>query len=123
MKVKCKSFSCAARVPRKLMSGSACYGIYSARDVKLAPGVTKTIALDIGFEFSKKYTCRIYPSSSFSLLPAFVGGGVFDSDYRGNISVILTSFASSDVNVKVGDWIAQIMFLKREEVSFLEVSE
>ena len=116
MKVKCKSFSCAARVPRKLMSGSACYGIYSAREVKLAPGVTKTIALDIGFEFSKKYTCRIYPSSSFSLLPAFVGGGVFDSDYRGNISVILTSFASSDVNVKVGDWIAQILFEKRRGI-------
>ena len=50
-----------------------------------------------------------------------MGGGVVDSDYRGNISVILTNFASSDVNAKVGNWIAQIMFLKRE-VSFVEVA-
>ena len=51
-----------------------------------------------------------------------MGSGVVDSDYRGNISVILTNFASSDVNVKVGNWIVQIMFLKRE-VSFVEVAE
>ena len=123
MKEKIKTFSSAARVPKKAMSGSACYDIYFAREVKLAPGVTKTIALDIGFKFSKKYACRIYPRSSFSLWPAFVGGEVIDSDYRGNISVILTNFASSDGNVKVGDRIAQIMFLKREEVSFVGVSQ
>ena len=67
--------------------------------------------------------CRIYPRSHCSLLSTFIGGGVVDSDYRGNISVILTSFASSDINVKVGDRIAQIMFLKRGEVSFVEVTE
>ena len=123
MKVKFKRSSSAARVPNKATSCSVCYDIYSAREVKLAPGVTKTIALDLNFKFSKKYTCRIYPRSSFSLLLAFVGGGVVDSDYSGNISVILTNFASSDVNVKVGDRIAQIMFLKRKEVSFVEVSK
>ena len=67
MKVKIKTFSSAARVPKKAMSGSACYDIYSAREVKLPPGVTKTIALDIGFKFSKKYICRIYSRFSFSL--------------------------------------------------------
>ena len=86
MKVKFKKFSSVARVPKKATNGSACYDIYSARDVRLAPGVTKTIALDIGFKFSKTYVCRIYPRSSFSLLPIFVGGGVVDSDYCGNIS-------------------------------------
>ena len=80
---------------KKATSGSACFDIYSARQVKLSPEVTKTIVLDIGFKFSKTYVCRIYPRSSLSLLPTFVGGGVTDSDYRGNISVILTNFSSS----------------------------
>ena len=123
MKVKFKKFSSVAHVPKRAINGSACYDIYSARDVRLAPGVTKPIALDIGFKFSKRYVCRIYPRSSFSLLPTFISGGVVDSDYRGNISVILTNFPSSDVNVKVGDRISQIMFLKTEEVSFVEVAE
>ena len=123
MKVKFKKFSSAAGVPKKATNGSACYDIYSARDISLAPGVTKTTALDIGFKFSKKCVCRTYPKSHFSLLPTFIGSGVVDSDCCGNISVILTNFASSDVNIKVGDRIAQIMFLKREEVSFVEVAE
>ena len=67
--------------------------------------------------------CRICPGSSLSLLPTFIGGGVVDSDYCRNISVILTNFDLSDVNIKVGDRIAQIMFLKTEEVSFDEVFE
>ena len=83
----------------------------------------KTKPLDIGFKFSKKLCCRIYPRSGLSLLPTFIGGGVIDSDYRGNISVILTNFASFDVEIKVGDKIAQIMFTKPAEVFFEEVED
>ena len=35
----------------------------------------------------------------------------------------MTNFALSDVNVKIGDHIAQIMFLKTEEVYFVGVAE
>ena len=57
------------------------------------------------------------------MLPTFLGGGVVDSDYRGNISVILTNFSSADYTVDVGDKIAQIMLVHPEPVSFEEVQE
>ena len=123
MKLKIRKFSSAARVPKKAISDSACYDVYSARDVKLAPDVTKIISLDIGFKFSKIFVCRIYSRNSLSLLFTFVGGGVVDSDYRGNTSVILTNFCSCFLDIEVGDRIAQIIFLKTEESSFEEVSE
>ena len=44
-----------------------------------------------------------------SVLPTF-GGGVIDSDYRGNIGIILTNFAAYDVDIKIGKRITQIMF-------------
>ena len=122
MKIKFKKFSRLGRVPRKATPGSACFDVYSSVEVRLRPGKTKQIPLDIGFKFSSKLCCRIYPRSGMSLLPTFVGGGVVHSDYRRNISVILTNFSSSDVNVKVGDKIAQIMFVKPELVSFEEVN-
>ena len=50
--------------------------------------------------------------------PLFLGGGVIDSDYGGNTSVILTNFCSWSVDIEKGDRIAQIMFLKKEEVEF-----
>ena len=114
MKVSYKKFSKFDRVPIRATSGSACFDGYS----KLCE--TKTIDLGIGFKFSKKYCCRIYPKSGLSLLPTFLGGGVVDSDYRGNISVILTNFSSADYTVDVGDKIAQIMFAQPEPVSFEE---
>ena len=65
----------------------------------------------------------MYPRSGLSLLPTFIGGGVVDSNCRGNISVILTNFVSFDVEIKVGDKIAQIMFSKPAEVLFEEVED
>ena len=123
MKISFKKFSSLGRVPTKATPRSACFDIYSSAEVRLRPGETKQIPLDIGFKFSKKLCCRIYPRSGLSLLPTFIGGGVVDSDYRGNISVILTNFASFDVEIKVGDKIAQIMFTKPAEVFFEDVED
>ena len=58
-----------------------------------------------------------------SVLLTFLGEGVIDSDYRGNVGIILTNFAACDVDIKIGDRIAQIMFLRSKEISFEEVSE
>ena len=63
--------------------------------------------------------------------PLFLGGGVIDSDYRGNISVILTNLPtyflptchSFAVDIKKEDKIAQIIFLQKEEVTFEEVDK
>ena len=112
MKIKFKNFSRFGQIPTKARPGSACFDVFSSCEVKIRPGETKQIPLDIGFKFSKKFCCRIYPRSGLSLLPTSVGGGVVDSDYRGNISVILTNFSSSNVEVNIGDKIAQIIFVK-----------
>ena len=117
MKILFKKFSRFGRVPARTTSGSACFDVYSSCEARLRPGETKKIDLDIGFKFSKNFCCRIYPKSGLSLLPMFLGGGVVDSDYRGNI---LTKFSSADYTVDVGDKIAQIMFAQPEPVSFEE---
>ena len=123
MKVKFKKFSSLSRVPTKSTPGSARFDVYSARDVLLGPGATKTVELDLGFKFPKKYVCRIYPRSSLSMKPLFLGGGVLNSDYRGNNSMILTNFSAWNVEIKKRDRTGQIVFLKKEEVDFEEVDE
>ena len=89
----------------------------------LGPGATNTVDLDLGFQFAKKYACRICPRSSISLKPLFLSGGVTDSNYRRNISVILTNFSSWSVDIEQEDRIAQTIFLKKKEVEFEEVNE
>ena len=82
---------------------------------------TNTVELDLGFKFAKKYVCKIYPDLGLSLKPLFLGSGVID--YRDNISVILTTFLSWNFDIKKGDKIARIIFLKKEEVDLEEVNE
>ena len=55
--------------------------------------------------------------------PLFLGGSVIESEYRDNISVILTNFSSFAADIKKGEKIAQIVFLQKEEVTFEEVDE
>lgn len=74
MKVKLKRFTCNARVLTRATQGSACFFyVYSAENVTLEPGVTR---------------------SGLSLKPCFLGGGGGASDYRSNVSVILTNFSA-----------------------------
>ena len=123
MKMKFKKFSSVGHVPTKATPGFACYDVNSLRDITIRPGGTEKMALDIGFKVSKKYVCRAYPRSSMSVLPTFLGGGVINFDYRRDICIILTNFAACSIDIKIGDRIAKIMFLKPEEVSFNEVEE
>ena len=116
MNVKFKKFSSHAHVPRKATPRSACFDVYSLRNISLGPGVTKSVELDLGMKFSGKYICIIYPRSGLSLLPLFLGGRVVDSDYRGYISVILATFSLWKIGIERCDRIAQMIFLKKEEV-------
>lgn len=74
-------------------------------------------------KFAKKFAFRLYPRSALSLKPLFLGGGVVGSDYRGNISVVLTNFSWWKIEIEKVDGIAQMIFLKKEEVDFIEFNE
>ena len=76
-----------------------------------------------GLKFSKKYVCRLYPRSGLSLKGLILGGGVTDSDFRGNIYAILTNFSQRIIEIEMGDRIAQMLFLREEKSEFVEVDE
>ena len=97
MKVRFKRFSTRARVPRKSTIGSACYDLFAAKCAVLEPGATRFVETDIGFCFSEKYVAKIYPRSSMSLKSIFLGGGILDSDYRGNVRVIIHNLSSNRI--------------------------
>ena len=123
MKVKFKRFSSRARIPQKATKDSACYDVFAARCKILETKATRSIETDLRFAFSKKHMARIYPRSSLSLQLIFVGGGVVDADYRGNVKVILTNLSDRAKEIEGGDRIAQVLFVKKEETKFEEVSE
>ena len=65
---------------------------------------------------------RIYPRSSLFLQSILIGGGVVDSDYRGNVRVIITNLSNKTIEFETGDRIAQVLFMKKEDAELEEVS-
>ena len=65
---------------------------------------------------------RIYLRSGLSLQSIFLSGGVVDTDYRGNVRVILTNLSDRTNEIETGDRIAQVLFVTKEEVEFEEVA-
>lgn len=49
------------------------------------------------------------------------GIGTIDSDYRGEIKVILINLGTEDFHINAGDRIAQLVFIKHEIVELVEV--
>lgn len=51
------------------------------------------------------------------------GIGTIDSDYRGELRVILVNLSKEDYIINKGDRIAQIVFIKYENVELIEVKK
>ena len=99
MKIKFRRFSSKARCPQKSTLGSAGHDLLS-RNVVLEPNSNQHIPIDIGFCFSSKYFAKIYSRSSLSLRSVEFGGGAINSDFRGNVNVILHNLLIKTLNLK-----------------------
>ena len=56
---------------------------------------------------------RIAPRSGLAFKRFInVGAGVIDTDYRGELGVVLFNFCDSDFQINMGDKVAQIIFEK-----------
>ena len=78
------------------------------------------------FEFEKGYEAQVRARSGLALkkglgLPN--GIGTIDSDYRGELKVILINMSRKDVVIEDGDRIAQVVFMKIETPELIEVEE
>lgn len=92
--------------------------------LEIAPHTAVKINTGIAMEIPEGYFGAVYARSGIStkhgLRPANCVG-VIDSDYRGDIIVVLRNDTGITQTIKDGDRIAQIIFQKYEEVTFNEV--
>ena len=96
--------------------------MYANETVKAFAGTRSLVSLDLRMVIPKGYFGRISPRSGFALNHGIIAfSGTVDSGYTGIIYVSLFNFSANDFLVEKGNHIAQIIFQKCEEVSFVEV--
>lgn len=98
-----------AVIPSRKTAGSAGYDLSAAADASIP--ARGRVAIPIGIAVAIPSGCygRIAGRSSLAVAGIDVAGGVIDSDYRGEVSVILTNATAADVHITKGQRIAQLI--------------
>jgi dUTP pyrophosphatase len=112
LQINVKKLSENATIPTQGTSFAAGYDLYAAEDAVVVCGTRKLIKTNISMEINPGYYGRIAPRSGLAYKNGIdILAGVIDSDYRGDIGVILYNTDKNiDFTVKKGDRIAQIIF-------------
>ena len=82
------------------------------RPIKLAPKTSCLVPTGLSVAFSKDYEIQIRPRSGLAAknnISVLNTPGTIDSDYRGEIKVILYNHGNNDFTISNGDRIAQVI--------------
>ena len=122
--VKIKRMNVNAKLPVRGTAGAAGYDLAAAQSA-VVPAHSKCL-VKTGLAIAIPPDCygRIAPRSGLALKKFIdVGAGVIDSDYRGEIGVVLFNFSNEDFAVNMGDKIAQLIFEKIKTPELKETNE
>jgi len=113
-------------LPSYQTEGSSGLDLYSSEDCVLAKGEFRTISAGIALEIPPGYEGEVRPRSGLASkfgLGVLNSPGTIDSDYRGEIKIILFNFGKEDFEIKKGNRIAQLVFTRVEKVVLVETGE
>jgi len=113
-------------LPQYASAGSAGMDLFACveNEVVINPGEIKLIRTGIYIELPDGYEAQIRPRSGLALkygITILNSPGTIDSDYRGEICIILINLGKEPFIVKRGDRIAQMVVCKYEKVKIEEV--
>jgi len=119
-----KKLSNDATLPTYGSKEAAGMDLYSPVDAVIPSMTRQLIKLDISIELPPYTFGHVLPRSGLALKHGIhVGAGVIDSDYRGNVGVLLFNFGEQPFEVKKGDRIAQLVVKPYVRVNVVEEDE
>ncbi len=81
------------------------------------------IPTGLSFEIPKGYEIQVRPRSGLSFKTGLVivnAPGTIDSDYRGELKIIVSNYSKNDEVIEHGMRIAQLVFAEVRQMSFVE---
>ena len=99
-------------LPAYATPGAAGMDVVSAEDVTIAPGARHAVATGVAMAIPDGYEVQVRPRSGLALkhgVTCLNTPGTIDSDYRGEVKVILANLGEADFIVRRGERIAQLV--------------
>lgn len=113
-------------LPAYATDGAAGMDVLAAEDVMLAPGGRHAVATGLALAIPDGYEIQVRPRSGLALkhgisLPNTPG--TIDSDYRGELKVIMINLGAADFAIARGDRIAQLVLAPVVRAAWEEVAD
>lgn len=111
-------------LPEYRTVGAAGMDLVCAEDVELNPMERKSVPTGIAIAVPEGFEAQVRPRSGMALrlgLGMVNSPGTIDSDYRGEISLILINFGNSVVKLSQGERVAQLVLCPVSRASLIEV--
>lgn len=113
-------------LPAYATQGAAGMDVLAAEDVSLAPGARHAVATGLAFAIPPGFEIQVRPRSGLALKHGITvpnTPGTIDSDYRGELKVILINHGAETFEVRRGDRVAQLVVAPVTRASWLKVDE
>ena len=111
-------------VPAYATTGAAGMDIVAAEDVTLEPQARRAVATGFAIAIPAGYEVQVRPRSGLALnhgVTCLNTPGTIDSDYRGEVKVILANLGQERVAITRGDRIAQLVPAPVQHAALVEV--
>ena len=113
-------------LPAYATQGAAGMDVLAAEDVTLPPGGRHAVATGFSVAIPAGYEIQVRPRSGLALKHGISvpnTPGTIDSDYRGELKVILINHSDEPFDVARGDRIAQLVLAPVTQAEWQEVAE
>ena len=113
-------------LPSYETSGSAGMDVRAAEEMVLPPGQRGLVGTGLAFAIPEGYEIQVRPRSGLALKKGIAipnSPGTIDSDYRGELKVILINHGEENFTIERGDRIAQIVVAPVQRGVLFEVAD
>lgn len=113
-------------LPAYATEGAAGMDVLSAEDVTIAPGGRHAVATGLALAIPPGFEIQVRPRSGLALKHGITvpnTPGTIDSDYRGELKVILINHGAEAFDIRRGDRVAQLVLAPVTRASWLETDE
>ncbi len=113
-------------LPAYATAGAAGMDVVSAEDVTIAPGARHAVATGLALAIPPGFEIQVRPRSGLALKHGITvpnTPGTIDSDYRGELKVILINHGAEDFAIRRGDRVAQLVLAPVTRGAWVEVDE
>ena len=128
VKILVKKISINTKLPKYETKGSSGMDLFACIDTEIVvnPGEKEIISTGISVLIPNNYEIQIRPRSGLAAkngISVLNTPGTIDSDYRGEIKVILINHSKEPFKIKKNDRIAQMVLCPISKVEFDEVDK